>query len=52
MLIVKHVPGDDNEANIFTKNTSTASMLVMTNMWVWWMVQSSKLRRVLGVRMQ
>jgi hypothetical protein len=25
MLVVKHIPGDDNKADIFTKNTLTAT---------------------------
>jgi hypothetical protein len=25
MIVIKHIPGDDNEADIFTKNTSTAT---------------------------
>jgi hypothetical protein len=25
MIVIKHIPGEDNETDIFTKNTSTAT---------------------------
>jgi hypothetical protein len=40
MIVIKHIPGEDNETPRQQHLTSTwCNLLVMMSMWTWWMVQ-------------